>query len=182
MLSEQRDAGADSTHSLFKDVVALRRKNQEFFSCKNVCVRPCFVCFPCFCFTHFSPLATAHKQYSRLIWTWKQHFQLMYPHPWRLIPSGKMKENSKPWPSVSVCFSSYPACLTLSISFYFCPFCLFLLVQIQDFSSGFWDGTKLACWMKGETPWRFFPKLSIYLRATNSSQSFRITILPQVPG
>ncbi|XP_026219227.1 beta-secretase 2 [Anabas testudineus] len=49
-----------------------------------------------------------------------------------------------------------------------------------EFSSGFWDGTKLACWMKGETPWRFFPKLSIYLRATNSSQSFRITILPQL--
>uniref|UniRef100_A0A667YP44 Beta-secretase 2 n=1 Tax=Myripristis murdjan TaxID=586833 RepID=A0A667YP44_9TELE len=51
---------------------------------------------------------------------------------------------------------------------------------IQDFSSGFWAGTKLACWMKGETPWRFFPKLSIYLRATNTSQSFRITILPQL--
>lgn len=34
--------------------------------------------------------------------------------------------------------------------------------------------------MKGETPWRFFPKLSIYLRASNTSQSFRITILPQV--
>uniref|UniRef100_A0A3Q0S1F1 Beta-secretase 2 n=1 Tax=Amphilophus citrinellus TaxID=61819 RepID=A0A3Q0S1F1_AMPCI len=50
---------------------------------------------------------------------------------------------------------------------------------IQEFSSGFWDGTKLACWMKGENPWRFFPKLSIYLRATNTSQSFRITILPQ---
>ncbi|TNN01626.1 beta-secretase 2 isoform X1 [Takifugu rubripes] len=51
---------------------------------------------------------------------------------------------------------------------------------IQEFSSGFWDGTKLACWMKGETPWRFFPKLSLYLRATNSSQSFRLTILPQL--
>ncbi|XP_060928964.1 beta-secretase 2 [Limanda limanda] len=51
---------------------------------------------------------------------------------------------------------------------------------IQDFSSGFWDGTKLACWLKGETPWRFFPKLSIYLRATNTSQTFRITILPQL--
>ncbi|XP_056297718.1 beta-secretase 2 isoform X2 [Pseudoliparis swirei] len=51
---------------------------------------------------------------------------------------------------------------------------------IQDFSSGFWDGSKLACWMKGENPWRFFPKLSIYLRATNTSQSFRITILPQL--
>ncbi|XP_029027125.1 beta-secretase 2 [Betta splendens] len=49
-----------------------------------------------------------------------------------------------------------------------------------EFSSGFWDGTKLACWLKGETPWRFFPKLSIYLRATNSSQSFRVTILPQL--
>ncbi|KAA8593900.1 beta-secretase 2 [Etheostoma spectabile] len=51
---------------------------------------------------------------------------------------------------------------------------------IQDFSSGFWDGSKLACWMKGETPWMFFPKLSIFLRATNTSQSFRITILPQL--
>ncbi|KAL0973274.1 hypothetical protein UPYG_G00201300 [Umbra pygmaea] len=51
---------------------------------------------------------------------------------------------------------------------------------IQDFSSGFWEGTKLACWLKGETPWRFFPKLSIYLRATNTSQSFKITILPQL--
>uniref|UniRef100_A0A8C7X0A9 Beta-secretase 2 n=1 Tax=Oryzias sinensis TaxID=183150 RepID=A0A8C7X0A9_9TELE len=51
---------------------------------------------------------------------------------------------------------------------------------IQEFSSGFWEGTKLACWMKGETPWRVFPKLSIYLRATNTSQSFRITILPQL--
>lgn len=55
-----------------------------------------------------------------------------------------------------------------------------VVCQIQDFSSGFWDGSKLACWMKGETPWRFFPKLSLYLRASNSSQSFRITILPQV--
>lgn len=55
-----------------------------------------------------------------------------------------------------------------------------LVCQIQDFSSGFWDGSKLACWVKGETPWRFFPKLSIYLRASNTSQSFRITILPQV--
>ncbi|CAF90923.1 unnamed protein product, partial [Tetraodon nigroviridis] len=55
-----------------------------------------------------------------------------------------------------------------------------LICQIQDFSAGFWDGSKLACWMKGETPWRFFPKLSIYLRATNTSESFRITILPQL--
>lgn len=59
-------------------------------------------------------------------------------------------------------------------------FCFSHLVQIQSFSSGFWDGTKLACWMKGEMTWSFFPKLSIYLRATNTSQSFRITILPQV--
>ncbi|XP_068601389.1 beta-secretase 2 [Brachionichthys hirsutus] len=51
---------------------------------------------------------------------------------------------------------------------------------IRDFSSGFWDGTKLACWMKGDAPWRLFPKLSIYLRATNASQSFRVTILPQL--
>lgn len=54
------------------------------------------------------------------------------------------------------------------------------LLQIQDFSSGFFSGTKLACWMKGESPWGFFPKISIYLRATNTSQSFRLTILPQV--
>nr|XP_006627930.1 PREDICTED: beta-secretase 2 [Lepisosteus oculatus] len=51
---------------------------------------------------------------------------------------------------------------------------------IQDFSDGFWTGTKLACWMKGETPWPFFPKISIYLRAMNASQSFSITILPQL--
>ncbi|XP_061682555.1 beta-secretase 2 [Syngnathoides biaculeatus] len=51
---------------------------------------------------------------------------------------------------------------------------------IQEFSAGFWDGTKLACWMRGDTPWRFFPKLSIYLRHTNTSESFRITILPQL--
>ncbi|KAM9318115.1 beta-secretase 2 [Pholidichthys leucotaenia] len=51
---------------------------------------------------------------------------------------------------------------------------------ILEFSPGFWDGTKLACWRKGESPWRFFPKLSIYLRATNTSQSFRITILPEL--
>ncbi|XP_060761721.1 beta-secretase 2 [Neoarius graeffei] len=52
--------------------------------------------------------------------------------------------------------------------------------MIQDFSSGFFSGTKLACWVKEETPWRFFPKISIYLRAMNTSQSFRITILPQL--
>ncbi|XP_039510108.1 beta-secretase 2 isoform X2 [Pimephales promelas] len=51
---------------------------------------------------------------------------------------------------------------------------------IEDFSAGFFDGTKLACWMRGESPWRLFPKLSIYLRATNTSQSFRITIHPQL--
>lgn len=51
---------------------------------------------------------------------------------------------------------------------------------IQDFSDGFWLGTKLACWMKGEVPWGLFPKLSLYLRATNVSQSFRVTIMPQL--
>lgn len=51
---------------------------------------------------------------------------------------------------------------------------------VQDFSSGFFAGTKLACWVKGESPWRFFPKISIYLRGTNSSQSFRLTVLPQL--
>lgn len=75
--------------------------------------------------------------------------------------------------------------LTVTVLFSFslssCVFFLFL-IQIEEFSSGFWEGTKLACWMKGENPWRFFPKLSIYLRATNTSESFRVTILPQVPG
>ncbi|XP_036411790.1 LOW QUALITY PROTEIN: beta-secretase 2 [Colossoma macropomum] len=51
---------------------------------------------------------------------------------------------------------------------------------IQDFSSGFFAGTKLACWVKGDSPWRFFPKISIYLRATNTSQAFRLTVLPQL--
>ncbi|KAL7851462.1 hypothetical protein AOLI_G00218180 [Acnodon oligacanthus] len=51
---------------------------------------------------------------------------------------------------------------------------------IQDFSSGFFAGTKLACWVKGDSPWRFFPKISIYLRATNTSQAFRLTALPQL--
>uniref|UniRef100_A0A673G4K8 Beta-secretase 2-like n=1 Tax=Sinocyclocheilus rhinocerous TaxID=307959 RepID=A0A673G4K8_9TELE len=51
---------------------------------------------------------------------------------------------------------------------------------IKDFSAGFFDGTKLACWMRGESPWRLFPKISIYLRAMNTSQSFRLTILPQL--
>uniref|UniRef100_A0A4W5QAZ6 Beta-secretase 2 n=1 Tax=Hucho hucho TaxID=62062 RepID=A0A4W5QAZ6_9TELE len=52
--------------------------------------------------------------------------------------------------------------------------------EIQDFTSGFWGGTKMTCWLKGETPWRFFPKLFIYLRATNTSQSFKISIFPQL--
>ncbi|KAF7251049.1 Beta-secretase 2 [Varanus komodoensis] len=51
---------------------------------------------------------------------------------------------------------------------------------IQEFSSGFWSGAQLACWDKTEKPWTFFPKISIYLRAENSSRSFKITILPQL--
>ncbi|MBN3300146.1 BACE2 secretase, partial [Amia calva] len=51
---------------------------------------------------------------------------------------------------------------------------------VQQFSDGFWTGTKLACWVKGETPWKFFPKISIYLRGMNASQSFRVTIMPQL--
>ncbi|TSP46812.1 Beta-secretase 2 [Bagarius yarrelli] len=51
---------------------------------------------------------------------------------------------------------------------------------LQDSSSGFFSGSKLACWVKGETPWEFFPKISIYLRATNTSQSFRLAIFPQL--
>lgn len=88
----------------------------------------------------------------------------MRRRPSTLTPSGRIKRQTE-HPS------SPPA-----------PTIFFCLLQIQEFSSGFWDGTKLACWMKGQTPWQFFPKLSLYLRATNTSQSFRITILPQVPG
>ncbi|XP_076837773.1 beta-secretase 2 isoform X2 [Brachyhypopomus gauderio] len=51
---------------------------------------------------------------------------------------------------------------------------------VPDFSSGFFSGTKLACWVRGESPWRLFPKLSLYLRATNASESFRLTLLPQL--
>uniref|UniRef100_A0A5F5PVQ1 Beta-secretase 2 n=2 Tax=Equus TaxID=9789 RepID=A0A5F5PVQ1_HORSE len=51
---------------------------------------------------------------------------------------------------------------------------------IPEFSDGFWTGSQLACWTNSETPWSYFPKISIYLRAENSSRSFRITILPQL--
>ncbi|XP_042666198.1 beta-secretase 2 [Centrocercus urophasianus] len=51
---------------------------------------------------------------------------------------------------------------------------------IQEFSSGFWSGSQLACWDKTERPWSLFPKLSIYMRDENSSRSFRISILPQL--
>ncbi|KAI1241470.1 hypothetical protein IHE44_0004943 [Lamprotornis superbus] len=52
--------------------------------------------------------------------------------------------------------------------------------EIQEFSSGFWTGSQLACWDRTEKPWSLFPKLSIYLRDENSSRSFRISILPQL--
>uniref|UniRef100_A0A8C2RRY7 Peptidase A1 domain-containing protein n=1 Tax=Capra hircus TaxID=9925 RepID=A0A8C2RRY7_CAPHI len=52
--------------------------------------------------------------------------------------------------------------------------------QIPEFSEGFWTGSQLACWTNSETPWSYFPKISIYLRDENSSRSFRITILPQL--
>ncbi|NWY36741.1 BACE2 secretase, partial [Sylvia atricapilla] len=51
---------------------------------------------------------------------------------------------------------------------------------IQEFSSGFWTGSQLACWDRTEKPWSLFPKISIYLRDENSSRSFRISILPQL--
>ncbi|KAK1344324.1 hypothetical protein QTO34_014891 [Cnephaeus nilssonii] len=51
---------------------------------------------------------------------------------------------------------------------------------IPEFSDGFWTGSQLACWANSETPWSYFPKISIYLRDENSSRSFRITILPQL--
>ncbi|XP_064413281.1 beta-secretase 2 isoform X2 [Latimeria chalumnae] len=51
---------------------------------------------------------------------------------------------------------------------------------VQTFSAEFWTGAEMACWSKGATPWNFFPKISIYLRGENASQSFRITVLPQL--
>ncbi|XP_043557300.1 beta-secretase 2 [Chiloscyllium plagiosum] len=52
--------------------------------------------------------------------------------------------------------------------------------KVAEFADGFWSGSQLACWMQGTTPWSYFPKISIYLRGENSTQSFRITILPQL--
>ncbi|XP_071071083.1 beta-secretase 2 isoform X3 [Dasypus novemcinctus] len=51
---------------------------------------------------------------------------------------------------------------------------------IPEFSDGFWTGSQLACLTNSETLWSYFPKISIYLRDENASQSFRITILPQL--
>ncbi|KAM9033753.1 beta-secretase 2 isoform 2-T2 [Sarcophilus harrisii] len=50
---------------------------------------------------------------------------------------------------------------------------------ISEFSEEFWTGSQLACW-KYETPWSYFPNISIYFRDENSSKSFRITVLPQL--
>uniref|UniRef100_V9KIB4 Beta-secretase 2 n=1 Tax=Callorhinchus milii TaxID=7868 RepID=V9KIB4_CALMI len=51
---------------------------------------------------------------------------------------------------------------------------------IEGFVDGFWLGNQLGCWAKGIEPWSFFPKISIYLRGENSSESFSITIAPQL--
>ncbi|XP_054983348.1 beta-secretase 2 isoform X1 [Sorex araneus] len=51
---------------------------------------------------------------------------------------------------------------------------------IPEFSEGFWLGSQLACWTNSESPWSYFPKISVYLRGENASTSFRITILPQL--
>ncbi|XP_029434201.1 beta-secretase 2 isoform X2 [Rhinatrema bivittatum] len=51
---------------------------------------------------------------------------------------------------------------------------------IQDFTDGFWAGSQLICWDTLETPWAYFPDLSIYLRDVNTSSSFRLTIQPQM--
>ncbi|XP_051869238.1 beta-secretase 2 [Pristis pectinata] len=52
--------------------------------------------------------------------------------------------------------------------------------KVEEFADGFWSGSQLACWPQGTKPWSFFPKISIYLRGENATQSFRITILPQL--
>ncbi|XP_030059683.1 beta-secretase 2 [Microcaecilia unicolor] len=54
------------------------------------------------------------------------------------------------------------------------------LSLIKDFTADFWAGSQLACWNKAETPWLYFPDLSIYLRDVNTSRSFCLTIQPQM--
>ncbi|XP_048458990.1 beta-secretase 2 [Rhincodon typus] len=51
---------------------------------------------------------------------------------------------------------------------------------VAEFADGFWSGNQLACWTSGTIPWSYFPEISIYLRGENSTQSFRITIMPQL--
>ncbi|XP_060040752.1 beta-secretase 2, partial [Erinaceus europaeus] len=51
---------------------------------------------------------------------------------------------------------------------------------IPEFSDGFWLGAQLACWGSSESPWGYFPQISIYLRAESANSSFRLTILPQL--
>ncbi|XP_067897303.1 beta-secretase 2 [Heterodontus francisci] len=52
--------------------------------------------------------------------------------------------------------------------------------KIEEFADEFWSGSQLACWAREATPWSYFPEISIYLRGENSTQSFRITMLPQL--
>ncbi|XP_048397008.1 beta-secretase 2 [Stegostoma tigrinum] len=52
--------------------------------------------------------------------------------------------------------------------------------KVAEFADGFWSGSQLACWTSGTIPWSYFPEISIYLRGENSTQSFRITIMPQL--
>ncbi|OCT93749.1 hypothetical protein XELAEV_18011420mg [Xenopus laevis] len=51
---------------------------------------------------------------------------------------------------------------------------------IQNFNAEFWAGLQLACWDKTQQPWNYFPDISIYLRDTNTSRSFRLTLKPQL--
>ncbi|XP_071994902.1 beta-secretase 2 isoform X2 [Engystomops pustulosus] len=51
---------------------------------------------------------------------------------------------------------------------------------IENFNNEFWTGLQLACWEKTAEPWAYFPDLSIYLRDVNASESFRLTIKPQL--
>lgn len=160
---------------------SFERKDQEFF-CWKLCPYMFFFSPPILLYTFFT-FCNCTQTVLKVNLNLEATFSINVPTSLQINPKWENKRTAKPvlvlyWPSVSVCLSfalHVSLCLFLFISLFFSS-----LGQIQDFSSGFWDGTKLACWMKGETPWRFFPKLSIYLRATNTSQSFRITILPQV--
>lgn len=74
MLSEQRDTVEKRKHSLLEDIVAAREKISAWLH--NTCsflLSQWYFWF-LFHFKHLLLFVAAHKQYTRLVWTGKQHF------------------------------------------------------------------------------------------------------------